>query len=154
VAQNILDVEARSAGEAIALGYFKAIVTRDFARMEEIFAEDALQHNPWPAEGFGKFAEKTFAGRQAIVDHYRAALTNRRDHVFWIDQVHQTLDPDVIIVEAHAHSVLGETGSVYENEYICVFRLKDGLIHEMSEYTNPLAAMRAFAGAFGSQKAD
>jgi ketosteroid isomerase-like protein len=151
MAKDVLEIAPSSPEEEIALSYFRSIVTRDFEGMERIFAEDAVQYNPWPAEGFGSLATKSFDGRKGIVDHYRMALANRRDHIFWIDHIHRTQDPNCIIIEAHARSILGETDAVYENEYICVFHIRDGRIFELKEYTNPLAAMRSFAGAFKAE---
>jgi ketosteroid isomerase-like protein len=145
---NVLEIEPEDADEAVALSYFSLLVRRDMIALERIWHEDAVQHIPFPPEGLGDFAPTSFVGREAIMDHYRAAFVNRRDHVFWIDHVHRTRDAGTIIVEAHARSILGETGAVYENNYVCVFTIRDGRITELREYANPLPAMRVFSPVF------
>jgi ketosteroid isomerase-like protein len=146
--RNVLETEPRSEAEAVALSYFVLLVRRDMAALAGIWHEDAVQHVPFPPEGLGDFAPTLFDGREAIMDHYRAAFANRRDHVFWIDHVHETREPGIVIVEAHARSILGETGAVYENSYVCVFVIRDGRIAELREYANPLPAMRVFRPVF------
>jgi ketosteroid isomerase-like protein len=146
--RNVLEIEPGSPQEAVALSYFSLLVRRDMAALEAIWHEDAVQRIPFPPEGLGDFAPTLFDGRDAIMAHYRAAFANRRDHVFWIDHIHATRDPGIVIVEAHARSILGETGAVYENAYICVFVIRDGRIAELREYANPLPAMRVFRTVF------
>jgi ketosteroid isomerase-like protein len=125
-------------------------VRKDLGAFADIWTEDAVQFVPFTPEGLGAVVPSSFVGRAAIVDHYRIVIKNRRDHAFWIDRIHHTQDPEVVIIEAHARSVIGETGAVYENQYVCVFQIRDGRIAELREYANPLPVMRAFSGAFGS----
>lgn len=148
--RNVLEIEPGSPQEAVALSYFRLLVQRDMAALERIWHEHAVQRIPFPPEGLGGFAPTLFDGREAIMDHYRAAFANRRDHVFWIDHVHAARDPGIVIVEAHARSILGETGAVYENVYVCVFVIRDGKIAELREYANPLPAMKVFGPVFAS----
>jgi uncharacterized protein len=146
--RNVLEIQAASDTEAVALSYFSLLVRKDLDRFANIWNEDAVQRVPFTPEGLGKFVPEAFVGRQAIVNHYRAAIRNRRNHVFWIDQIHNTADPGCVIVEARASSIIGETDAVYENNYVCVFHIRNGKIAELREYANPLPVMRAFRGAF------
>ena len=82
----------------------------------------------------------------------RAAFPNRRDHVFWIDETYRTDKPGCLIVEAHARSLVGETGKVYENRYVCIFQVRAGKLLGLKEYVNPLAFMKAFQGGFDAQR--
>ena len=121
-------------------------------RFGAIWTEDAVQRVPFLPEGLGTVVQSAFRGRQTIVDHYRLVTANRRDHIFWIDHVHYTKDPNCIIFEAHARSVIGETGAVYENQYVCIFHIRDGKIAELKEYADPLPVMKTFSGAFQGHK--
>ncbi len=149
--RNVLEIEPDDEIEALALSYFSLLVRRDMTALEQIWHGDAVQHIPFPPEGLGDFAPTAFEGREAIMDHYRAAFANRRDHVFWIDHLHRTSDPGIVIVEAHARSILGETGAVYENNYVCVFVIRGGRIAELREYANPLPAMKVFSPVFAGE---
>ena len=146
--KNVLDIRPATDTEAAALRYFQYLVTRDMDRFDTIWTEDAVQRVPFTPEGLGTVVQSAFEGRHTIVEHYRLVTKNRRDHVFWIDHTHHTSDPNCIIFEAHARSVIGETGVAYENQYVCVFHIRDGKIAELKEYANPLPVMRTFGGAF------
>jgi ketosteroid isomerase-like protein len=145
---NVLEVQPTNAMEATALSYFRLLASRDMDGFAEIWTEDAIQHVPFTPEGLGSVVPAAFVGKQAIVGHYRVVTKNRREHVFWIDQIHNTMDSQCVIVEAHARSIIGETNAVYENAYVCVFRIRGGKIAVLKEYANPLPVMRAFRGAF------
>jgi len=142
----------RSPAEAVVLSYFTLLMARDLDGLETIWREDAVQEIPFPPEGFGAFVTPVFDGRDAIMAHYRAAFANRRDHVFTIEAVHGTDDADCIVVEATAQSLVGETGRIYCNRYVCVFRLVDGRIAMLREYVDPLAFAAAFSGGFDAHR--
>jgi uncharacterized protein len=146
--KNVLDIQPVNETEAVALKYFQYLVQRDMDRFETIWTEDAVQRVPFTPEGLGAVVLSAFEGKRTIVDHYRLVTAKRREHVFWIDQTYYTQDPDCIIFEAHARSILGETGAVYENRYVCIFRIRDGKIAELKEYADPQPVTRAFGGAF------
>ena len=142
------DLSPQDQREAAVLGYFTLLMKRDLDSFEALWQPDAVQEIPFVPEGFGKFVTSKFDGRDKIMAHYRAAFANRRDHVFVIDAIHRTDDRDCIIVEAHARSLVGETGRVYENSYVCLFRLREGKLALLREYVNPLQFMKAFGGGF------
>ncbi len=142
------EISPRNQNESVVLGYFTLLMKRDLEHFEALWQPDAVQEIPFVPEGFGKFVTSRFEGREEIMAHYRAAFANRRDHVFVIDDIHRTDDPDCIIVEAHARSLVGETGRVYENSYVCLFRLREGKLALLREYVNPLPCMKAFGGGF------
>ncbi|MGV6871952.1 nuclear transport factor 2 family protein [Pseudochelatococcus sp. B33] len=146
--------EVHSTSEAvnIALSYFTLLMKRDLDAFERIWHEDGVNIIPFPPEGFGKFVTPAFEGREEIMEHYRTAFKNRSDHVFWIDAIHETEASGVVIIEAHARSLVGETKRIYENEYVCVFHIDDGKIRTMKEYANPLQFMRAFEGGFDAHR--
>jgi uncharacterized protein len=146
--QRADDITPRDGTEAAALSYFTLLMRRDLDAFEEIWTRDAVQAIPFPPEGFGAFVTPSFEGRAAIMAHYRAAFANRRDHVFTIAAIHRLPDAETVIVEAAGRSLVGETGRIYENRYVCVFEITDGLISRLREYVDPLAFTRAFAGGF------
>jgi ketosteroid isomerase-like protein len=52
--------------------------------------------------------------------------------------IHQTDNPDVVIVEEHMVADLHD-GSRYENDLIIRVTFRDGLIHDMFEYYGQVA---------------
>lgn len=146
------EMDPATADEAVAISYFTLLMRQDMEGFADLWHEDAVQDIPFLPEGFGNFVTDAFVGRKGIMDHYLAAFKNRRDHVFWIDEIHRTGKPGCIIVEAHARSLIGETGQVYENSYVCIFQVRDGKLERLKEYINPLAFMKAFQGGFDAHR--
>jgi ketosteroid isomerase-like protein len=60
--------------------------------------------------------------------------------------VHETLDPEVVIVEYDAHGTVLPTGAPFEQSVIAVFRVRHGRILSYRDYINPLPLIEAFAG--------
>ena len=142
----------RTKAEAVSLAYFALLMRRDMKGFAELWDENATQHIPFVAEGFGNFVTSAFVGKDEIMKHYLVAFKNRRDHVFWIDNAHLTQDPQTVIIEAHARSLVGETGRIYENSYVCIFKIAGERIVELREYVNPLQFMKAFEGGFNAHR--
>jgi ketosteroid isomerase-like protein len=60
--------------------------------------------------------------------------------------VHQTLDPDVVVVEFEVDGTAVRTGRPYQLRYICVITVRDGEIAGYRDYWNPLALAEALGG--------
>lgn len=137
------EITPRDERERTVLGFFTTLMRKDLAAFADLWAEDAVQEIPFPPEidGF----EPVWQGKEKILVYYNKAIPGRRDHVFHIHHIHRTEDPDCLIVEASAHSVVVATGRPYDQRYVFVFRLRDGKIALNREHVNPLAFMKAFA---------
>jgi uncharacterized protein len=66
--------------------------------------------------------------------------------------VHQTLDPEVVVVEFEVHGEVTATGASYQLPYIQVFRIRDGQIRLFRDYFGPGTAA-ALDAAFASSAA-
>lgn len=69
-----------------------------------------------------------------------------RFHEFRDLLVHETTDPEVIIVEYEAHGTITTTAAPYHQSIIAVFRVRDGQILSYRDYLNPLALLEARVG--------
>ncbi|MCV0394903.1 MAG: nuclear transport factor 2 family protein [Rhizobiaceae bacterium] len=141
------------ANEAAVLGFFTNLMRKDMAAFAELWADDAVQDMPF-AKGI-EGLEPRWEGKETILAYYNKAIPGRRDHVFEIDQFHRTKDPEVIIVEARGKSTISETGRLYDQRYVFIFRLRDGKIMLNREHFNPIVFQRAFDGFIvGQRKAE
>jgi ketosteroid isomerase-like protein len=61
--------------------------------------------------------------------------------------VHDTTDPDVVIVEFDGHGRAVKTGEPYEQRYISVIRTRDGRIVHYKDYWNPIQGLKAQLGS-------
>lgn len=136
------EVKPRNRNEETVLKFYTTLMDKDMAAFADLWHEDLIQEIPFAPElpGF----EAVWKGKERILSYYNKAMPGRRDHVFWIYDVHQTTDPDVIIVEASAHSHVIANGRDYDQKYVFIFKLRDGKILLDREYVNPLAFMKAF----------
>ncbi len=63
-----------------------------------------------------------------------------------LDAVYATAGQDTLVCEYHSDAIVKATGAEYHNQYIGVFRLRDGKIVFWREYHNPEAVTKALGG--------
>lgn len=61
--------------------------------------------------------------------------------------IHETTDPEVVIVEYDVHGTVLPTGTPLHQTIIAVLRIKDGLVVSYRDYLNPLVLAETLAGA-------
>ena len=61
--------------------------------------------------------------------------------------VHDTTDPDVVIVEFEGHGRSLKTGEPYDQRYISVIRTRGGKIVHYKDYWNPIQGLNAQLGS-------
>jgi uncharacterized protein len=91
-------------------------------------------------------------GREGI----RAFLTARAEGLVRFDEyrntvIHETVDPEVVIVEYDAHGIVVPTGAPLHQTVIAVLRVKDGLVVSYRDYLNPLVLAETLASASDAQ---
>ena len=61
--------------------------------------------------------------------------------------VHETTDPEVVILEFDGHGRSVKTGEPYEQRYISVIRARGGKIVHFKDYWNPIQGLKAQLGS-------
>jgi ketosteroid isomerase-like protein len=134
-----IDDEARARNRAALEAAVAAINAGDAAGQMAHYTDDLVLEFP--------FADppKRLEGKDVVLPYLTNALG-----LFALDlrvvEVHETTDPDELIVEAAATGTYTPNGAPYENGYVIVYGFRDGLICRQREYYNPLAAQRSAAG--------
>jgi uncharacterized protein len=110
-----------------------------------LYAEDAVVEQPFALPP----APPRLEGRATIDRHFRAAAAGplelrARDVV-----VHETADPEVIIVEFDYEGLVTTTGRAFRVANIQLLRIRDGLIAETRDYHDHPGLARAMAGGGG-----
>ncbi|WP_327036148.1 nuclear transport factor 2 family protein [Micromonospora ureilytica] len=59
--------------------------------------------------------------------------------------IHETTDPEVVIVEYEAHGTVIPTGAPLHQTIIAVLRIRDGLVVSYRDYLNPLVLAETLA---------
>ena len=119
----------------------RALGSNDREAFAGMMAADAVIE--WPFRGPG--APYRLEGREAIREFVTASPLGRlmRFEELRADAVHETLDPEVIVVESTTIGQVLDSGRRFELPAIAVLRIRDGEILSYRDYVNPLAAAQA-----------
>jgi uncharacterized protein len=111
-----------------------------------LFAPDAYIEWPYRPAGLPERVEgrdriREFlaaqAGRLVTFDEYRDTV------------IHETTDPEVVIVEYEAYGTVIPTGAPLHQTIIAVVRIRDGLVVSYRDYLNPLILAETLASIRG-----
>ena len=109
----------------------------DFDAYVDLCTEDVVFEFPFAPPGRPRRVE----GRENLAA-YLGAFPGRIEFVALTEfTVHETTDPEVIVVEMRAEGRIRATGEPYEMGYISVVTVRAGRIVRYRDYWNPLMAM-------------
>lgn len=94
-------------------------------------------------------------GRVQGREQIRAFLAEQAKGLVRFDEyrntvIHETTDPEVVIVEYDAHGTVIPTGAPLHQTIIAVLRIKDGLVVSYRDYLNPLVLAETLASLGGN----
>ncbi|GAB3845580.1 nuclear transport factor 2 family protein [Dactylosporangium cerinum] len=115
---------------------------QDTERFVNLLAPDAFIE--WP------FRPAGVPGRVQGRDQIREFLTTQANGLVTFDEyrktvIHETTDPEVVIVEYEAHGTVIPTGAPLHQTIIAVLRIRDGLVVSYRDYLNPLVLAEVLA---------
>ncbi|MFI9274035.1 nuclear transport factor 2 family protein [Kitasatospora sp. NPDC052896] len=122
------------------------LLQKDIPAWVNLWDDNGVLEFPFAPEGRPPRLE----GKAAVGDYMRRYPDHVDMHDFADVKLHQTTDPETIVVEMRGVGRLVETDSPFDMTYIAVVTVKDGLITSYRDYWNPLAASQPgadFAGA-------
>lgn len=122
------------------------LLANDVAGWAELFAEDGVAEFPFAPEGYPRRVE----GRAAIGAYLRGLGAHVEYHSFPYLDIHETADPETIVVEFGAKGRVVATDGPFDMTYIAVVTAKDGRFTRYRDYWNPLAIPGSLAEAVGA----
>jgi ketosteroid isomerase-like protein len=143
----------RQQARRVVMDFLTGLEDKDMARVNGVWAEDAVQEMPYAPANF----PSRVVGREALIAQY-AGWPQNAGKARFTDGIrfYPTRDPGIVLVEYHGVSEIVTTGRVYDQRYIGVFHVEDGKITLFREYFDPNVFTRAFAleegGAFYERK--
>lgn len=136
------DYIIRQQAHQVILDFLIGLEEKDMEKVNNVWADDAVQDMPYTPEGFSG----RIIGKEALINQYAAWPENSGEANFTDGIVfYPMLDPQTVIVEYRGVSQIIPTGRIYDQKYIGVFNVVDGKIQLFREYFNP----NVFADAFG-----
>lgn len=132
----------RAQARRTVLDFLEGLEQKDIARVNGVWAEDAVQEMPYAPQGFAQ----RVAGRDNLIRHY-AGWPQASGRAEFTDGIvfYPTKDPEIVAVE-YRGSVDGvPTGRHYAQRYFGLFHVEGGKIRLFREYFDPNAFADAFA---------
>ena len=109
----------------------------------DMFAADGVLEYPYAPSGL----RSPLVGRDAIVANFQIVRKLLRVDSVTEVVVHETNDPQVVMIEFAGHGEGLITKEPYDQRYISVIRVRAGHIVHYKDYWNPLALLRTLKGA-------
>jgi uncharacterized protein len=108
---------------------------RDLDGVVDLVTEDVVIENPFAPEGFPRRIEGRENVRARLTERFAGSGVefDRFDPV----TVHETTDPEVIVVEFELHGRVPSLDRTFSRQYIQVLRVRDGKIAHWRDYFNP-----------------
>jgi uncharacterized protein len=113
----------------------RRVLQYDMAGQADLFAEDGVMEFPFVPPGMQRRLEGRDQIREVLsgaAEHARTAGVRLLEHGSYL--VHETLDPEVIVVEFEAHGEVTANGTVHKVPYIQVLRVRNGEILHFRDY--------------------
>lgn len=116
-----------------------AIQSGDIELLTSLCTEDVIFEFPFAPPDRPSMVQ----GREAV-GRYLAAVPSRVAFERLSNlEIHQSVNPDVAVVEMTATGTVKDTGDPYKMSYVVVLTVRDGQIARYRDYWNPLDALGA-----------
>jgi ketosteroid isomerase-like protein len=122
------------------------LLAQDMAGFAGLWAEDGALEFPFAAPGYPARVE----GRAAVAEYMRGYPDILRVTEIPRRVIHQSVDPEVVIIEFEAAGTVVATAAPYRMSYIAVITLRDNEIVLYRDYWSPAAAAEALGGTPGT----
>lgn len=117
----------------------KLLSDKDTDGFADLWAEDGTMEFPFAAAG----SPARLDGREEVRG-YLANFPKMVDYgEFPSVVVHETLDPEVIVVEFGARGLIVRSGKPFEMSYVAVITVREGSIVSYRDYWSPVMAAEA-----------
>jgi ketosteroid isomerase-like protein len=128
---------------AMLLGALGDRVDQNAKSFIELMADDFVMEFPYARPGMPLRVE----GREAVLVHLmKVGQGVTVDSASGL-VVHETQDPEVVILEFDGHGRSLRTGEPYEQRYISVIRARGGKMVHFKDYWNPIQGLKAQLGS-------
>lgn len=109
----------------------------------DMMSEDFVMEFPFARPGM----QTRIEGKPAVLTYLMTVIQGVRVDSVSDVVVHDTADPDVVIVEFEGHGRALKTDEPYDQRYISVIRTRDGRIVHYKDYWNPIQGLKARLGS-------
>ncbi|QHC27694.1 nuclear transport factor 2 family protein [Streptomyces sp. HF10] len=126
----------------------RLLLDKDIPAWVALWAEDGLMEFPFAPDGRPRRLE----GKEAIAAYMRPYPDHIDLHDFPDLRIHQTTEPETIVVEMRGVGRMVATGAPFDMTYIAVVTVRDGHFTSYRDYWNPLAVQEPGTDFAGSSR--
>ena len=123
----------------------RLLLDKDIPAWVGLWAEDGVMEFPFAPPGRPRRLE----GKEAVAAYMRPYPDHIDLHDFPEARIHETTDPETIVVEMRGVGRVVATDGPFEMTYVAVVTVRDGLIVSYRDYWDPLAALALDGPGFG-----
>ena len=134
-----MSASAPSPRETVAR-FLAAVVSPTPGDMADCYADRVIIEMPFAADLTPERLENT---REEIRQRFAAGAAARRYTAVRDVRVHETADPDVLVIEYTLDGTRIADGGQFTMRFVMVLTFRDGLIAHSRDYTDPIAGARA-----------
>lgn len=116
-----------------------ALISGDMQIWLDLCTDDVVFEFPFAPAGRPSRVE----GKQALGEYLSAVPARVQFDGLSKLETHQTVNPEVAVIEMTATGKVRDTGAPYQRSYVAVFTVRDGRICHYRDYWNPLESLRA-----------
>jgi len=133
-------VTAAGGPRATVERFLAAMVSPAPGDMADCYADQVVIEMPFAA---GLAPARTETTREEIRRRFAAGAASRRYTGLRDVRVHETADPDVVILEYTLDGTRLSDGEPFAMTFVMVLTFRDGLIAHSRDYSDPIAGARA-----------
>jgi ketosteroid isomerase-like protein len=124
----------------VAERFIRAMVSQAPGDMADLYADRLVIEMPFFPPGL--FPARVETGREELRARFAAGRADRIYTQAGNVVIHETADPEVVIVEYDLHGERLEPREAFTQSFILVLTIRDGLIVHSRDYTNPITGAR------------
>ena len=110
------------------------VSSNDSGALVDMCADDVVFEFPFAPPGRPARVE----GKPALGEYLRGISGRMRIEGLSNLEIHETVKPEVAIIEMTLTGTVTATGAPYEQSYVVILTVRDGLIARYRDYWNPL----------------
>jgi len=131
----VTDTERRAANRELVQRVLATVSAGAFDQLPGYMADDLVFELPYGPD----FMPNPIEGLEAWNQMQLLTFAMFSSFALELVEIHDCLDPDELVAEYRSEAVVARNGNDYRNEYIGVFRFRDGKIARWKEFHNPEA---------------
>jgi uncharacterized protein len=120
--------------------FLQAVMSQSRGDIADCYADQVVIEMPFAS---GLAPDRVETTREELRQRFASGATSRRYTGLRDVHIHETADPDVLVIEYTLDAARLGDGEPFTMTFVMVLTFRDGLIAHSRDYSNPIAGARA-----------